>query len=168
MFEDYLNSLSYGSHERDEAKNVWSFSLAPYEDWLVATVTFHHEPYEFTKCRPNHTVRLNLPRQFGRAKVVVDCDFIGITPLYSHTDAEVDIIAVSGLASHPFGSWRSRIYSDMMWLRDLLPQDLRCSRVFIWGYDSNLCDGITTHSIMDFSRHFLMAVHSTRNKDETV
>ncbi|KAJ8108205.1 hypothetical protein OPT61_g8336 [Boeremia exigua] len=57
-----------------------------------------------------------------------DDKFDGITPLYEHVDgADVDIIAVPGLASHAFGSWKSPNNSDV-WLRDFLPVDVPNTR----------------------------------------
>lgn len=38
-------------------------------------------------------------------------------------NSSFSIIAVTGLAGHAFGSWRSR-GSPRMWLRDLLPKDI--------------------------------------------
>src|SRR5436305_13338257 len=53
----------------------------------------------------------------------VDCGFIGFTPLNTPKEPILaDIVAVTGLAGHAFGSWSS--LPRQMWLRDFLPQDI--------------------------------------------
>ncbi len=92
QLEAYLNSLPFESQNDDDdgSENVLSFSLAPYKTWQVATVTFHQEPQLFAKCQPNHSIRLRLPHEFARARYVVDCDFMGITPLYRPKNPEIE------------------------------------------------------------------------------
>jgi hypothetical protein len=73
------------------------------------------------------------------------------------------VIALSGLSSHAFGSWKSPSASHIMWLRDVLRADFPNFRILTWGYDSDLKDPTSTSSIMDFSRGLLNAVHSARD-----
>jgi len=47
-------------------------------------------------------------------------------------------VAISGLASHPFGSWRPKDNSHWMWLRDELPEVFPNIRVLLYGYDTTL------------------------------
>ncbi|KAL9564494.1 hypothetical protein ACKAV7_010946 [Fusarium commune] len=68
-------------------------------------------------------------------------------------DHEVDIVAISGLGGHAFGSFKER-GGDHMWLRDSLPYDLKCkntsrpmARVMIYGYKSNVHE---SNSFQDF------------------
>jgi len=84
QLRQYLNSLECKT--RSATENVLALSLAPYIDWLVATVTFHQEPLIFTQCRPHHNMHIQLPSQLvgprENGTITVDCDFCGITPLY--------------------------------------------------------------------------------------
>ena len=49
-------------------------------------------------------------------------------------EASVDIVAVHGLGGHPYDTWTHD--NGIMWLRDLLPQDIPNARVMTWAYDS--------------------------------
>ncbi|KAF2234249.1 hypothetical protein EV356DRAFT_415225, partial [Viridothelium virens] len=66
-----------------------------------------------------------------------DDNFYGLTPLNSPEEPILaDVIAVTGLAGHAFGSWACSPHQ--MWLRDFLPKDLKNIRVLIYGYNSQL------------------------------
>lgn len=66
---------------------------------------------------------------------------------YIDSHASKSCVAISGLASHPFGSWKYREPgSDFMWLRDRLPKDVPQLRSLIYGYDTKL---IKSHSFQD-------------------
>jgi hypothetical protein len=49
----------------------------------------------------------------------------------------MDLVAISGLGSHAFGSFMER-GSSHMWLADALPKDLPGVRILIYGYDTKL------------------------------
>ena len=65
----------------------------------------------------------------------VDKDFIGFTPLSDPNDANVDIIAVTGLGGHALGSFRSADGLSV-WLRDFAPEDVPRARFITYGYDT--------------------------------
>lgn len=72
--------------------------------------------------------------------VTIDSHFLGITTLKSIADMskhELDIIAITGLGGHAFGSFKERAGTHM-WLRDSLPKDLPGSRIMIYGFDTRL------------------------------
>ncbi|KAI5858071.1 hypothetical protein BZA05DRAFT_385833 [Tricharina praecox] len=99
-------------------------------------------------------------------KLVVDCDFFGMTSLYCAEDgAEVDIIAVTGLAGHAYGSWRSRM-QNQMWLRDFLPPDMERLghkvRILTYGYDCSLQDSDSSAGICDFAKSLLVEINGAR------
>jgi hypothetical protein len=79
----------------------------------------------------------------------VDSTFIGLTLLNeAEADARVDVVAVTGLAGHAFGSWACSRYE--MWLRDYLPEDIgNRARVFLYGYDSKLQGTEAPTNILD-------------------
>lgn len=61
-------------------------------------------------------------------------------------------MAISGLASHPFGSWQQRRDAgNFMWLRDGLPKDLPSVRTIIYGYDTGLTESRSFKSIHDIA-----------------
>ncbi|KAF8536241.1 hypothetical protein BDD12DRAFT_295758 [Trichophaea hybrida] len=74
-----------------------------------------------TRSRPHGRVHFQLPADLvgssEASTIAVDCDFDGIKPLY-HPPAlqkpTLDIIAVSGLSAHAFGSWKSPDQSHVM------------------------------------------------------
>ncbi|KAA8913656.1 hypothetical protein FN846DRAFT_929114 [Sphaerosporella brunnea] len=139
-------------------------SLAPSRGFKVATVTFtHREPPALSKCARGD--RSYLRYEDMSVDLVVDCDFLGMTPLYSAENPTVDIIAVTGLAGHAYGSWKSRT-QNQMWLRDFLPSDLPNVRILTFGYDSTLRDSTSTGSIQQFSRAFLDGVNSERTGEK--
>ncbi|KAF3225937.1 hypothetical protein TWF191_004967 [Orbilia oligospora] len=75
--------------------------------------------------------------------VFIDTDFYGLTQLFpvNPNDVKIDIVAISGLNSHAFGSWTSCSgvpENDKMWLSDFISKDeiLKDSRVMTFGYDT--------------------------------
>jgi hypothetical protein len=51
----------------------------------------------------------------------------------------MSFVAVSGIGSHPFGSWQPHGGDKrFMWLRDALPKVFPFSRVLVYGYESKL------------------------------
>ncbi|TVY62681.1 Nephrocystin-3 [Fusarium oxysporum f. sp. cubense] len=97
-----------------------------------------------------------------------DQHFFGFTQLYTpKPDAPVtaDIIAISGLDGHAYGSWRGKGNLGRMWLRDFLSKDLPCCRTMIYGYNSKLSShGIDT--IMDYGRELMEELKKIRNTEE--
>ncbi|KAI5816149.1 hypothetical protein BZA77DRAFT_344455 [Pyronema omphalodes] len=170
---EFLDSLQAGTGLTEGNSKV--FSLATYGSWQVATVSFDTIPDECETCVPGRQVHLRLSKRQvnGRAisiSVTIDCDFYSMTPLYEPADttARYDIIAVTGLSAHAFGSWRSPDKADRMWLRDFLPRDFPDIRVITWGYYSSILDARSTTSIAAISRDFLEDVKQVRAKEVTV
>ena len=97
--------------------------------------------------------------------IAEDKDFYGFTPLYTpEEDIEADIIAVTGLAGHAFGSWAA---SPDMWLRDFLPNDLPKARVLLYGYNSNLAGNQSKNITSDFSKSFVNKFHTMRSQSRS-
>ncbi|KAA8908942.1 hypothetical protein FN846DRAFT_944125 [Sphaerosporella brunnea] len=163
--KDSLESLLSDKNQR---KGL-IFSLVPNrdDDEQTATVTFERdtEPPLFAQCVSGRRVEIELD---GVGEdLVVDCDFLGMTPLYSDDDPKVDIIAVTRLAGHAFGSWKSPT-SGKMWLRDFLPIGLRgChARILTFGYDSTLQNSLSSSSLQQFSRQLLDATANSRASEK--
>lgn len=70
-------------------------------------------------------------------------------------------IAISGLASHPFGSWMQRgSNTNFMWLRDKLPADVSAFRQIIYGYDTSLTGDESFQAIDDLASSFVAKLRS--------
>ncbi|CAI6088227.1 unnamed protein product [Clonostachys chloroleuca] len=84
--------------------------------------------------------------------LILDTHFRGFTPLYDPEDHQADCIALSGLASHPFGSWQQKDGSKtFMWIRDALPKALPRVRPILYGYDTVLQNSKSFQSILDIA-----------------
>ncbi|KAL7782793.1 hypothetical protein V8C37DRAFT_397655 [Trichoderma ceciliae] len=79
-------------------------------------------------------------------------------------DITVDIIAVTGLAGHAFGSWKSKSKPDM-WLRDFLPKSISNARILTYGYDTMLYGSQSETSILELSRRLLESIKTIRPKN---
>ncbi|KIX98191.1 uncharacterized protein Z520_06271 [Fonsecaea multimorphosa CBS 102226] len=95
----------------------------------------------------------------GDQSLIFDTHFLGFTPLNNVDDRHhaYDLIAVSGLASHPFGSWRQRKppgQRQFMWLRDQLPYDFPTVRCMTYGYDTKLVGSDSFQSLDDLALFF--------------
>ncbi|KAF9875383.1 hypothetical protein CkaCkLH20_07203 [Colletotrichum karsti] len=69
--------------------------------------------------------------------ITVSKQFQGFTPLYvppADTKIDADVIAITGLAGHAYGSWAWS--EERMWLRDDLKKDVANARILTYGYDS--------------------------------
>lgn len=61
-------------------------------------------------------------------------------------------LIISGLASHPFGSWQAHGHDkSFMWIRDELPQRLAGVRFLIYGYDTALSGSTSFQIIPDLA-----------------
>ncbi|KAH7307989.1 hypothetical protein B0I35DRAFT_515832 [Stachybotrys elegans] len=96
--------------------------------------------------------------------IELDPDFQGFTPLNAPDEnVAADIIAVTGLGGHAFGSWvNSRGH---MWLRDYLPKDLmNRARILIYGYHSVLQKSHNRSSLRDYSDSFMQDLMGIRSQ----
>ncbi|KAI5797157.1 hypothetical protein FPQ18DRAFT_303326 [Pyronema domesticum] len=140
-----------------EAKTLWT-----------QMVPSHQESDEYKRRNPDDAVQLRLPSGQVEARAIpvsvkIDCDFYSITPLYQPvaTAIRYDVIAVTGLSAHAFGSWKSPDQADRMWLRGFLCLDFPDIRVLTWGYSSSIKDDRSTTSITAISRNFLEDIKRT-------
>jgi hypothetical protein len=75
------------------------------------------------------------------------------------------VVAVTGLAGHAFGSWRSR-ETHQMWLKDFLPRDVKGIRIMSYGYNSNLVGHTVDDIFLDYKRHFIHMLVNSRSSAE--
>ncbi|KAH7013689.1 hypothetical protein EDB80DRAFT_863617 [Ilyonectria destructans] len=129
----------------------------------TATITFQDRPHFSTS---HQSERIQLPTASDGditpdQSITLDKGFLGITTLYTPRldDHKIDVIALSGLGGHAFGSFKER-GGNHMWLRDSLPHDLlsetgqRMARVMIYGYESGVADSKNTQNIEDLATTF--------------
>ncbi|KND87194.1 Vegetative incompatibility protein HET-E-1 [Tolypocladium ophioglossoides CBS 100239] len=120
----------------------------------TATYSGHHPQQASLELSPDQTGR----RQY----LTIDHDFLGITTLYAppRADHELDVISVSGLGGHAFGSFKERNGAHM-WLRDSLPNDLTdrdserpMARIMVYGHDSRVAESNSMQDLEDMSISF--------------
>lgn len=138
----------------------------------VATVQFRNVPRRLeAKCQLQ--IKINTNRD-GRALVedeagglrghtaimTIDEQFEGITTLVSPLTSEhqIDLLAVSGLGSHPFGSFMNKNDGNM-WLADNIEKDMPTARVMIYGYESGLQNSTSFVQLPDLAGPLLAAIH---------
>ncbi|KAK5989673.1 Protein SERAC1-like protein [Cladobotryum mycophilum] len=164
-FRDILTSLPIIPRDIADQTALLGFSYSPHAvpslagRYSVATVTFKDAP------APG-LLETAIKGEVGVAadRLKVDVDFLGITPLAdSLQDSTVDIIAVTGLAGHAFGSWKSKDKPDM-WLRDFLPQSILNARILTYGYDTKLPGSQSETSILELSRRLLESIKTIRHE----
>lgn len=94
------------------------------------------------------------------ATLLIDQHFDGITVLSSPTaEHHVDILALSGLGGHPFGSFVHK-EDGHMWLADSLPRDLPSARVMVYGYKSGLQNSTSFAGLEDLASSLQIALCS--------
>ena len=106
--------------------------------------------------------------KMGDGDIIFDQSFHGLTQLYNptadSTEITADIVAITGLDGHAYGSW-SGGNPKRMWLRDFLSEDLPKCRVMIYGYNSKLSNpGL--HTIADFGRSLREDLLRARRSDQ--
>ena len=106
--------------------------------------------------------------KMGDDDIVFDQSFLGLTQLYNptvdSTEITADVVAITGLDGHAYGSW-SGGDPKQMWLRDFLSKDLPKCRVMTYGYNSKLSNpGL--HTIADFGRGLRKELLRARRLDQ--
>ena len=147
-----------------KSSNIRQFSFSKMSPKSpVATVTFWQTPVKLKRSSREFRVRLSLDaREIG---VVFDTHFYGVTTLYYPHDPAVDIVAVTGLAGHAIGSWKSPGETDV-WIRDYLSDDKVNARVLTYGYDTTLVRSRSKCSIHDLAMGLLEALKSSRTNEK--
>ena len=134
---------------------------------LTALVQFKSGLPEFLKrlkADPFYTQQFKM----GNVDITIDQSFQGLTQLYNPTvdptEITADVVAITGLDGHAYGSW-SGGDPKRMWLRDFLSEDLPECRVMIYGYNSKLSSpGL--HTIADFGKRLREELLRVRRSDQ--
>jgi hypothetical protein len=78
---------------KEKDNNVLELSLSPYTattTWQVATATFRYTPWIFAGCGPGRSTEVRASFGDIEAEFIIDCDFLGITPLYASLEPTVE------------------------------------------------------------------------------
>ncbi|RPB10032.1 hypothetical protein P167DRAFT_566877 [Morchella conica CCBAS932] len=152
--------------------------LAHCRDWKVALL--YCEELEYFRALNGEEDRMLIDLtgeddiERGGTWCSVDCHFHDLTPVNDPGDPEdivADIIAVTGLSGHPWGSW-SHSGNRKMWLQHFLPNDLpKNVRIMTFGYNTAL-----THmnpqgcqlDWLDYQNNFAARIYSARSETEKV
>ncbi|KAF8542128.1 hypothetical protein BDD12DRAFT_428180 [Trichophaea hybrida] len=98
--------------------------------------------------------------------LAIDSHFNDLTPLNrAESIILADVVAVTGLAGHAFGSWRNR-NTYKMWLKDFLPEDVLGFRIMTYGYNSNLVNDTVDDEFLDYRRRFIHTLQNARRGAE--
>ncbi|KAL9090725.1 MAG: hypothetical protein Q9165_005213 [Trypethelium subeluteriae] len=120
---------------------------------LTATISFTRE--DASKQAP----KLLLAQGFI-PQLTIDQNFYGFTPLYEPSQPSVEIVAVTGLAGHAYGSWATK--DDHAWLLDDLPYDIKDAWILLYGYPSELLKHKMKSHVMDHATEFLQRLRALR------
>jgi hypothetical protein len=142
----------------------------------VATLQFSIVPEALRATDPKLTrTKWDLSRLCGCDDLTLDTEFLGLTP-FNDVEAEDHVfeydlfplirwtvadhltscIAISGLASHPFGSWQPHgDDKSFMWIRDEAPRQVPGMRAIIYGYSSYLVDSGSIQIMGDIAKDLI-------------
>ncbi|KAF1997265.1 hypothetical protein P154DRAFT_524915 [Amniculicola lignicola CBS 123094] len=143
----------------DVIVTIHSLAKNPHRDEHVATVTFSKTPAQL---QDESREEWRLRSSDDVHDLFFDVHFRGLTPLVDPIGASIDVIAVSGLGGHAFGSFKER-GGPHMWIRDSLVKDLPAARILTYGHDSHLYGSYSFQTLSDLGKQFQTAIHSIRN-----
>lgn len=148
----------------DVGLELRALGLHPHKSSIVAIAQFSHTPAPLLQgsswCL---TQTVQAEHRSLSIRLEIDCHFRGFTPLNltraSDSDT-IDCIVVSGLGSHPYGSWKER-GGRFMWLVDdgdsIPPSRVR---LLLYGYDSGLVDSPSFQDIGDLGERLAVTIRA--------
>ncbi|KAL6412562.1 hypothetical protein AUP68_03765 [Ilyonectria robusta] len=101
-------------------------------------------------------IRLPANRPADQRSINIEAEFLGLTMLTAPSVTEehqVDIVAMTGLGGHAFGSFKER-GGNFMWLRDSIHLRLPNARVMTYGYESHVPQSRSFQNIADLASNF--------------
>ncbi|KAM6481421.1 hypothetical protein HDV62DRAFT_398146 [Trichoderma sp. SZMC 28011] len=96
------------------------------------------------------------------APLLLDDTFIGLSPLNDVPEDEhrYDCIVMSGLGSHPMGSWQPHGKDkSFMWIRDALPHLVPKVKFILYGYDTKLAGSKSFQKVLDIALSLIHTLH---------
>ncbi|KAK4189032.1 hypothetical protein QBC35DRAFT_514333 [Podospora australis] len=113
----------------DAAPRVGQLIKAPNLKTLTTTVTLRQSSVEKLKDLRNKLNKTtifpeNPTSSMVTSEIAVSDEFMGITTLVEHKDAQFDLYFIHGLGGHAFRSWNADDGPTSMWPKDLLPAEI--------------------------------------------
>ncbi|PHH91864.1 hypothetical protein CDD83_9958 [Cordyceps sp. RAO-2017] len=137
----------------------------------VATLMFTEVPALLASSGPDQNEWLiNVAAANEVHTLKLDRHFWGMTPLNDVPDEHhlADCVAISGLASHAFGSWQPRGEDKtFMWIRDQVPREIPGIRAILYGYDTSLSGCKSFQGIEDLAMMLIKQLKAN-GADESV
>jgi len=147
---------------------IRSLGLHPQTNSSVAIAMFFPVPARLLKgssWKLEETVSYEGALEPRLVRLEIDTHFLGFTPLNSVADggedSTIDCILVSGLSSHPFGSWKER-GGQYMWLVDDEEAHPPHVRTFLYGYDTSLFRSESFQDIGDIGERLAISIRGIR------
>ncbi|KAI1459887.1 hypothetical protein F4805DRAFT_419043 [Annulohypoxylon moriforme] len=135
-------------------------SLSPWRPTKTATLMFNALPalIQGDPSKDEWQIKVNGLEE----PLILDTHFRGLTPLREPAPGHsFDCIALSGLSSHPFGSWQpKKTDKTFMWIRDALPLDLPQIRPILYGYETTLPESRSFQTITDLASQLINQLQS--------
>ncbi|KAF3181117.1 hypothetical protein TWF788_006618 [Orbilia oligospora] len=172
--DEFKLALEYQLTDKEKPEFELQLCLAPNcTDPTTQIAIFKFKPKVPTAGLPAFLQR-DFPSFNHKKKAVrIDTDFSGLTQLYPVEQSEIkmDIVAVSGLNSHAFGSWVGPEAGGVtpMWLQDFLGEDkeLKFCRTMTYGYNTKY-KAKAHRQIEDYARDLLNELDKARESKEAV
>ncbi|RVD86428.1 uncharacterized protein DFL_004704 [Arthrobotrys flagrans] len=162
-FESVL--IGYLTAAEKDTMSISKLCLAPYPVDHGRTQT---AIFKFKGGNPEFLKKKHIKDKRG-AIIEIDSDFWGLTQLY-HTEGEIrmDIVALTGLNAHAYGSWSSATDDDSnpMWLQDYLSTEYGLGphcRSMIYGYNAKTAAN-ASHDTNDYVKGFLQELRKARKE----
>ncbi|KAI0893464.1 hypothetical protein F4806DRAFT_498979 [Annulohypoxylon nitens] len=129
----------------------------------IATLMFSEIPKELYGQSDKYELKIKMKDIEGSLRL--DRHFEGWTSLHTPENQQncIDLIAVSGLASNAFGSFKAKGDDSYMWLRDTLPEQFENMRILIYGYNSELLNSTSVQNFGDIIGRFQESIKGIRN-----
>ncbi|KAI8631124.1 hypothetical protein F5Y19DRAFT_473523 [Xylariaceae sp. FL1651] len=153
--EGFCDASAHGIRVFSLATSLSFWEIPPTK---VATIMFAAAPSIIQNNYDSREWTIPVQSRGFTYNLILDTHFMGMTPLndvkpLSH---QYDCIAISGLASHPFGSWQPKSNDKtFMWIRDGLPKDIHGIRSVLYGYDTKLYESQSFQDISDLASEFI-------------
>ncbi|EFX04600.1 ankyrin repeat protein [Grosmannia clavigera kw1407] len=152
----------------DADTKIRALGLHPQRPSVVAIVMFSATPEFLHGMGPWRLDNaITYGSQLQHIRLEIDTAFLGFTPLNIAGSTEengIDCFVVSGLSSHPFGSWKER-GGQFMWLvddQDAYPANIR---MLLYGYDTSLVASKSFQDISDIGERLAISIKSMRKPE---
>ncbi|KAH0538021.1 hypothetical protein FGG08_005382 [Glutinoglossum americanum] len=166
-----LSKTITGLLSKDEMQPEMTIALAPSCDddkTSIALVEFGSGIPHFLSPLVGDPLKDRQCQMGSDTDITFDRHFFGFTQLYATEPGHpvtADIIAITELDGHAYGSWRGKGILRRMWLRDFLSKDMPHCRTMIYGYNSKL-KSLEISKIMDYGREFMEEIKKVRYTKE--